>query len=104
MLKWLLGFLKTPVANLVAELQANRAANIAAIEATVGGGGTTVEAAVTGFLANEAKKNAELAVLVPLVEPALISEITTLVGQGTNTIPELYDAGVAWLTHEESEL
>lgn len=104
MFKWLFGFLKTPIANLVAELQANRTANIAAIEATVGGGATTVEAGVTGFLASEAKKVPALAFFIPLAEPALLGEIATLVSAGTNTVPELYDAGIAWLQKEETEV
>ncbi len=104
MWKWILGFLKTPAANLINELKANRAVNIAAIEATVGGGAVSAEAAVGNFLTSEAKKNPELAIVIPIVEPALMSELTALVGQGTNTIPELYDAGVAKLVLEEQYL
>lgn|GEM_PF-6752870 len=102
MLKWILGFLKAPIANLVATLKTNRAENIAAIEAVAQGGGTTAEAAVTGFLASEAKKIPEIALFIPLAEPALLGEVASLVAAGTNTVPELYDAGVAFLEKEEA--
>lgn len=103
-LKFLLAFLIPPVKNLVAELKANRDANIAAIEAAAGSGTQTAEAAVTGFLANEAKKNPVLGALIPIAEPELLAAIAILVEKGNATIPELYDAGVAWLTHEETVL
>jgi hypothetical protein len=104
MWKIILGFLKPVVAGLISNLQTNQTANVATIEAAAQGGGSTVEAAVTGFLANEAKKVPELALFVPIVEPALMTEISNLVSQGTNTVPELYAAGLAFLEKEESEV
>lgn len=103
-LKFLLAFLITPVKNLVAELQANRDANIASIEATVGTGTQTVEAAVAGFLTSVAKRNPTLGYIMPLAEPELVGLLAGLVQQGNATVPQLYDAGVAWLVHEESVL
>jgi alcohol dehydrogenase class IV len=103
-LKFLLNFLVAPLKNLVAELQANRDANIAAIEATVGTGSQTAEAAVAGFLTSTAKKEPILAFVVPLAEPELLATVAALVAKGDSSIPALYDAGVAFLTHEESVL
>lgn len=103
-LKFLLGFLIAPVKNLVAELKAQRDANIAAIEATVGTGTQTAEAAVTGFLTSEAKKVPILAAIMPFAEPELLAVVAGLVQNGTNTIPALYDAGVKFLEHEETVL
>lgn len=103
-LKFILGFLVAPLKNLVDELKTNRDANIAAIESTVGQGAQTAEAAVTGFLATEAKKNAVLGALIPIAEPELLAAVAQLVQQGNATVPALYDAGVAWLAHEEAVL
>lgn len=104
MLKFLLGFLKTPIANLVTSLQTNQAANIATIEASVGGGATTAEAAVAGFLTSEAKKDAVLGVIVPLVEPELVSVLSALVAKGNADVPTLYAEGITWLQKEETYL
>jgi hypothetical protein len=104
MLKWLLGFLKTPLTNLAATLKANRTENLAVIEAAAGGEGATIETAVTGFIASEAKKVPELAVFVPMAEPEILSLISGLIAKGTNTAPELYDAGVAWVEEEATEV
>lgn len=102
-LKWLLGLLKAPLANLVTELKTNRDANIAAIENVAGNGATTAEAAVAGFVANEVKKlNPLLASIITMAEPLLMGELTTLVAQGNGSVPALYDAGVAFLVHEEN--
>lgn len=103
-LKFILGFLVTPIKNLVEELKTNRDANIAAIEATVGNGAQTAESAVTGFLATQAKKNPILGAIIPIAEPELLAAVAELVQKGNATVPELYDAGVAWLTHEEAVL
>lgn len=104
MFKWLLDLLKPPVASLVSQLKTNRDANIATIESKIGEGGATVESAVTGFLTNEAKQNAELGIIVPLVEPALLTALNAAIAEGNTTVPALYDKGVAWLEHEESVL
>lgn len=103
-LKFLLGLLVAPLKNLVGELQANRDANIAAIEATVGTGSQTAEAAVAGFLTAEAKKVPILGIVVPLAEPELLAAVAVLVQKGETSVPALYDAGVAFLVHEESVL
>ena len=103
-LKWLFGFLKTPVANLVAELKAQRDANIAAIESTVGGGTQTAEAAVTGCLTKEAQKSPMLGMLVGFAEPEILAALGGLVQEGNASVPALYDKGVAWLEHEEAVL
>jgi len=104
MLPWILGLFKPTVLNLVAELQANETENVAAIEATVTGGETSVSTAVTNFLTTEAKKNAELGIIVPLFEPVLLGELSALEQQGSNTVPALYAAGIAWLQKEETYL
>ena len=102
-LKYFLDFFKPAVDAELAQLKANRDANIAAIEASVGSGVNTVEGAVTAFLAKSASHGA-LAIVVPFFEGPLLGYIAQLVQQGANTVPALYDEALAFLEKEESYL
>lgn len=104
-LKLVLGGLKAPAEAVVAQLKANRDANIAKVEQLVGAGEGTAVAGIEAFASAEASKNAELSLVYnSFVKGPLSSELSTLESEGNTTVPALYDAGVAFLEKEADTL
>ena len=103
-IKALLDHLVKPTADsLIAELKANEAANIAAIEAQVGNGTNALDAVVTKLTAG-LKVNTFFAAAVEIFAPQLLNGIHAAIDVGEATVPELYAEGLAFLEKEDSYL
>jgi hypothetical protein len=99
---------KPPAQSLLTELTAQQTPNIAAIEATVGQGGTALASTVS-FFVGKVKSTSPIVqgllgfanMELPTLEAELSTELGTL---ATADVPTLYAAGLTWLTKVVGEL
>jgi hypothetical protein len=95
---------KPEIDSLKADLQTNRDAHIAQLEADVAAGGTTAAAAVESFIVGKAKANPTVSLVESAFAPEINGFLAGLVANGSASVPELYDKVVAFVIKEDSEV
>lgn len=92
---------KPPVTAILAQLTANEAANIEALEAVIPATGGNAVVAVVAFMTTKIKSpNAIVAGIEGLVLPELEAALTTELGTVAQDVPTLYATGLAFVTKE----